>query len=176
MCFPCLAFLQLGNTSSTVLGWLVNLITAGGVIDYIVMCVTYLCFYYACKAQGLDRKKLPYTGWAQPYCAWIGLVWMVFIVFTYGYSSFKPWSVENFFIYYAMLIVAPVLFIVWKLIHKTKFVKSSELDLIWEAPIIDAYEATFYEAPLGFWTEILQLVGLKRHAGHGDQRQGSVAA
>ena len=39
MVFPCLAFLQLGNGSSTVLVWLTSLITAGGVINY----VCYLC-------------------------------------------------------------------------------------------------------------------------------------
>ncbi len=36
MIFPCLAFLQLGSGSATVLGWLIALITAGGVINYIV--------------------------------------------------------------------------------------------------------------------------------------------
>lgn len=67
MIFPCLAFLQVSNGSSVVLGWLINLVTAGGVINYIVMCVTYIFFYRACKAQGLDRKTLPYCGWFQPY-------------------------------------------------------------------------------------------------------------
>jgi amino acid transporter len=108
MAFPFLSFLALSNGSNVVLTWLVNLITAGGIIDYIVMCVTYLAFFYACKAQGFDRKQLPYVGWFQPYCGWIGLGWMFFVVMTYGYSSFKPWSVENFFIYYTMVIVAVV--------------------------------------------------------------------
>lgn len=62
MAFPCLAFLQLGNGSKTVLTWLTNFITAGGIINYIVMTVTYIFFYRACLAQGLDRKTLPYTG------------------------------------------------------------------------------------------------------------------
>lgn len=42
MVFPCLSFLQLGNGSATVLTWLINLVTAGGVINYIVMCITYV--------------------------------------------------------------------------------------------------------------------------------------
>jgi amino acid permease len=29
-----------------------------GLIDYIVMAITYIRFYAACKAQGLDRKTL----------------------------------------------------------------------------------------------------------------------
>jgi len=60
MIFPFLSFLSVSSSSAVVLDWLINLITAGGVIDYIVMSTTYLCFYYACKAQSLDRKTLPY--------------------------------------------------------------------------------------------------------------------
>ena len=80
-------------------------VTAGGVINYISMSITYIFFYRACQAQNLDRRTLPYYGLFQPYSSYIGLGWMIFIVCTYGYSSYKPWSVENFFIYYAMLIL-----------------------------------------------------------------------
>lgn len=177
MIFPCLSFLQLGgNSSTTVLGWFLNLITAGGVIDYIVMCVTYLCFYRACKAQGLDRSTLPYFARFQPWCGIIGLVWMIIIVLTYGYTSFYPWSVQNFFIYYAMLIVAPCTFLGWKLIKRTKFVGPLQADLVWERPVIDAYEATFIDAPVGFWVEMLQLFGIKKRKGGNDQRVGSISA
>jgi yeast amino acid transporter len=162
MIFPFLSFLQLGNASSTVLTWLVNLITAGGVIDYIVMCITYLRFYYACKAQGIDRKTFPYCGYFQPYSGWIGLCVLTLIVFTYGYSSFTPWSVENFFIYYTMVIAAPVLFFGWKLIHRTQLIPLHEVDLVWERPLVEAYESTFLSEPLGFWTEVLQMFGLKK--------------
>jgi len=67
MIFPCLSFLQVGSGSSVVLGWLINLITAGGIINYIVMTVTYIFFYRAMKAQGISRDTLPYKGWFQPY-------------------------------------------------------------------------------------------------------------
>jgi amino acid transporter len=68
MVFPCLSFLQVSSGSNLVLGWLINLVTAGGVINYLVMCITYIFFYRACQAQALDRNTLPYKGWFQPYC------------------------------------------------------------------------------------------------------------
>jgi amino acid transporter len=42
---------------------------------------------------------------------------MIFIILFYGYVSFRPWSVENFFIYYTMLILgkSPAL---WRLAIK----------------------------------------------------------
>lgn len=163
MAFPFLSFLSLSNTASTVLGWLVSLITAGALIDFFVMCVTYLQFYKACKVQGIDRRTLPYYGRFQPYCAYIGIVVMVVVCLFYGYSAFDPWSVEAFFQNYTMQIVAPILFFGWKFGKRTKWLKPSEVDLVWEAPIVDAYEASFVNKPLGFWTEMLQLIGFKRH-------------
>ncbi|BAE65654.1 unnamed protein product [Aspergillus oryzae RIB40] len=56
MCFPLLSLLSLGNGSSQALTWLSNRITAGAIIDYIVVCVTYIFFYRACQAQSVDRK------------------------------------------------------------------------------------------------------------------------
>lgn len=162
MCFPFLSFLQLSNGSNQVLTWLVNLITAGGIINYIIMTITYIFFYRACKVQNVDRSSFPYTGYFQPYSAWIGLVFEVLVVFFYGYSSFTPWSVSNFFTYYTMVIVVPLLFIGWKLVKKTRMVRPEEADLVWERPVVEAYEATFINEPLGFWTEMLQLVGFRR--------------
>jgi amino acid transporter len=52
MIFPFLAFLNLSDSASKVLTWLTNIITAGGVINYIVMCATYLAFFKACKVLG----------------------------------------------------------------------------------------------------------------------------
>lgn len=165
MIFPLLSFLQVSSGSAQVLTWLVNLVTAGGLINFITMCVTYICFYNACKAQGLDRKTLPYCGWFQPYSAWIGLVGEVTIVLTYGYSTFLPgaFTLSGFFSYYTMVGVAPILYVFWKIVKRTKIVKSTEADLVWERPIIDAYEASFVSPPVGFWTELLQLIGLKRN-------------
>jgi amino acid transporter len=162
MAFPFLSFLQLSNSSSKVLTWLINLVTAGGIIDFIVMCVTYIFFYRACKAQGIDRRSFPYTGWFQPYCAYIGLTGMTLVVIFYGYSSFTPWSVETFFSYYTMVIVAPILYVGWKLLKRTKIVRPHEADLVWERHIVDAYEESFFSPPVGFWTEMIQLVGFKR--------------
>lgn len=49
-------------------------VTAGAFINYVVMAVTYVFFYRACKAQGFDRKTLPYYGYFQPYCESSGKV------------------------------------------------------------------------------------------------------
>lgn len=157
MVFPFLSFLQVSNSSNTVLTWMTSLITAAGLINYVIITVTYISFYRAMQAQGFDRSKLPYTGWFQPYCGYIGLAWMFTVVMCFGYESFKPWSVELFFTNYTMVLLAPVLYLGWKAIRRTKFVKPLEADLVWEAPDIDVYEEelSVIDPPIGFWAEMM---------------------
>lgn len=163
MLFPLLSFLQLSNSSAKVLTWLINIMTGGGLINYLIMGITFFNYYLATQAQGFDRTKLPYFGYFQPWGSIIAFVFQFIMVIFYGYSSFTPWSVETFFTNYTMQIVTPCLFIGWKLIKRTRWVRPHEVDLVWERPSIDAYENTFPNPPVGFWTEMAQLVGLCRN-------------
>jgi yeast amino acid transporter len=79
-------------------------------------------------------------------------------------------------LFQAMLILAPILYLGWKIFKKTKLIGPLEADLVWERPTIDAYEATFIDKPVGFWTEMIQLVGLGRRKGGNDQRVASISA
>lgn len=162
MIFPFLSFLQVGSGSATAITWFVNLITGGGLINYLVMSITFLNYYKACQVQGVDRKKRPYYGYFQPYGAYIGIFTHCTFLIFYGYASFTPWSVENFFSNYTMQIVAPLLFVFWKVFKRTKYVRPSEVDLVWERPAVEAYENSITTPPVGFWTEMLRLVGFRR--------------
>lgn len=187
MIFPFLSFLSVGSGASQALKWLANLTQASQLLDYVFMCITYIFFYRALKAQGYDRKNLPYRGWGQPYVAYAGMACMVTTVAIYGYTVFLPgwWNVGKFspfpapetrlllmshpltefpgtfFTYYTMVFVCIVLFSFWKLVKKTKFIKPEECDLVWERPVIDAYEAAI-EKPLGLWEDFGQVFGYKK--------------
>ncbi|KAI5457125.1 amino acid transporter [Mariannaea sp. PMI_226] len=163
MIFPFLSFLQLSNSSAKVLNWLINIMTGGSLINYLIMGITFFNYYLATKAQGFDRTKLPYYGFFQPWGAIIAFAFQLIMVIFYGYSSFTPWSVSNFFANYTMQIVAPILFFGWKLLKRTRYVRPSEVDLVFERPQIDAYESQFTDVPVGFWVELLQMVGLCRN-------------
>jgi len=93
-----LSFLQTSNSSSVVLQWFVNLVTASQLINFSVMCFTYIRFYKALAAQGISRDSLPYKGWAQPYAAWFGLTGCFIMTFVGGYAVFLPgqWDVPTF--------------------------------------------------------------------------------
>jgi len=164
MLFPFLAFLNVSSSTAQVLTWFTNLITAAQIIDYIIISITYIFFFKACLAQGVDRRAMPYFGYCQPYCAWISLIFMILIVTTYGYSIFLPgnFSASGFLTYYAMVLVAPCTYTFWKVFKKTKIIKPLEADLVWDKPTIDAYEAAYDEPSVGFWREIGQMFGFGR--------------
>ncbi|PTD11189.1 General amino acid permease AGP2 [Fusarium culmorum] len=155
----------LDSSSAEALTILLALITGGGIVDYITMNITFIFYYRACKAQGIDRKTMPYFGYFQPYCAWIALILHTIVCYTYGYTSLAPFNAKNFFSNYTMQIIAPFSYLGWKLIHRTKIVKPEECDLVWERPAIDAYEerAMIVDPPTGFWEEIIGLVGIKKN-------------
>jgi amino acid permease len=137
-------------------------IAGGAIINYIVISITFIRYYHACKVQGLDRKTLPYYGYFQPYGAYISLFFIVLVGYSYGYRAFSPWNTESFFANYTMQITAPVLYVFWKALKKTKVKKSLEIDLVWERPSIDLYEAQalINEPPSTFWGEMGQITGL----------------
>jgi amino acid transporter len=181
MCFPLLAFLQVGNGSAEVLGWFVSIITGGGLVTYIVISITFINYHKACGAQGVDRKtERPYYGRFQPYCAYIALAVQTLVALTYGYYAFRPeWNVETFFKNYTMQLLAVVMFIGWKLFKRTRYIRPSEVDLVWQRPEIDAYENSLTEPPTAFWAELGHMVYIgrpkKNHGSH-DGHDGGAAA
>ncbi len=98
LAFSLLAFLQVSNSASVVLQWFVNLVTASQLINFSVMCFTYIRFYKALAAQGISRDGLPYKGWGQPYTAWFGLTGCFIMAFVGGYPVFLrgQWDVPTF--------------------------------------------------------------------------------
>ncbi|KAF2247463.1 amino acid transporter-like protein [Trematosphaeria pertusa] len=141
MFFPLLAFLSVGHAASEGVKWLANITQAAQLMDYIIMCTTYLFFYRALQAQGISRDSLPYKGWGQPYVAIAGVVLFSVILAIYGYATFYAFDVGTFFTYYAMCFVCIILWVGFKLVKRSKFVRPEDADLVWERPRIDAYEA-----------------------------------
>lgn len=52
-----------------------------------------------------------------------------------------------------MIFVCILLFVGWKVVKKTKFVRPQDADLVWDKPIIDAYEESL-DPPLGLWEDV----------------------
>ncbi len=142
LCWGCLSFLQLGEGASVVLDWIINLVTASQILNYMVILATYIKFYKCVKAQGIDRKSFLFKGWCQPYLAWVGLFIITCTLGAQGYYVFLPdsWSTSSFLFSYVMVFVDIILYIGWKLVKKTKIIKPKDADLVTGMAEVNAHE------------------------------------
>ena len=149
--WSCLSLLQLGSSASVALDWMINLCTGCQVMNYFFMMITYLSFYRACKAQNVSRFTMPLQAWTtklQPYPAIFGLITTFIIIMFLGCQAFLPspsFDVDSFLYSYLMIFVDIGIFVVYKLVFKTKMVKPEEADLFTGLAEIDQHELEFYE-------------------------------
>lgn len=150
-----LSFLQVSENAAVVLTWFVSLVTASQLINFSVMCYTFLRFKKALEAQGMSRDTLPYKGIMQPYAAYYGLTGTFIMTFVSGYTVFLPgmWDVPSFLFSYTMIAVFPILFIFWKFYKKTEFKKPEDVDLFQDLEEIEEYHRNFVETPPKNWFE-----------------------
>ncbi|GAW01378.1 General amino acid permease AGP2 [Lentinula edodes] len=138
-----LSFLQVSNNSAVVLQWFVNLVTASQLLNYAIICFTYLRFYKALKVQGISRDTLPHKSFWQPFSAYYGFTGTIVMAFVGGYTVFLPgrWDVPSFFFSYTMIGVLPVLFVYWKIYRQTKWRKLEDITFLDnERLLVDRYE------------------------------------
>ncbi|KAH8427022.1 uncharacterized protein LDX57_004743 [Aspergillus melleus] len=147
MAFSALGFLQVSNSSATVLNWLVSIITASYLLNYFGTCITYLHFHAACRRQGVDRASLPYTGRLQPYAAWYAVFGTGVMTLILGFDLFfdGQWDTTSFFLNYTMIGFFVVAFGFWKVLRRSRYLwpGTADLGLNGLKGEIDAYEASF---------------------------------
>jgi amino acid transporter len=120
--FMSLGYMSLDESSSTVFRWLQNIVAVSTLVDWGIICIVYLRFYYGCKKQGINRyKDLPWAAPFQPYSIWASLTLFVLLLFTGGYSTFVRghWSTETFMSSYINIPIILVLYFGYKFWKKT---------------------------------------------------------
>ncbi|KAJ7172268.1 general amino acid permease AGP2 [Mycena filopes] len=132
--------------AAVVLQWFVNLVTASQLLNYAIISFTYLKFYYALKAQGIDRDILPHRSFWQPFArAYYAFTATFVMAFVSGWTVFLPgnWDVPTFLFSYAMLGLAPVLFLFWKVFRRTSWQRPENITFFEkEREEVDMYEDT----------------------------------
>ncbi len=144
-----LTYLSVTAQGVDVFTWLSNITITSGFITWGAICVSYLRFYSALKAQGIDRNTLPFKSVFQPYLAWICLAFFVIVGLGCGYSVFihGHWSVTGFLTYYLNIPVFFALFVGWKIFKRTKFHRAKDVDLQSGRREIDIEDAQREEVP-----------------------------
>ncbi|KAF8552156.1 amino acid permease [Imleria badia] len=152
-CFALLAYLTIGDGPGKVFIWFSDFSTTAGLVTWFGIGVTYLRFYEGLKAQGIDRKTLPFAPRVQPFAAWwcvcgsgFSLVFSAWYVFLDG-----NWSTITFVTDYVPIVFFPVLYLAAKFVMRVRPVKAEKMDFVTNVAEFDAM--TYDDPPPKNWLE-----------------------
>ncbi|KAH8107634.1 amino acid permease [Cristinia sonorae] len=145
--FGLLAFMCLSDGPGKVFGWFGNMTSIAGLVSWSGICMTYIRFHAGMKAQGMDRRKLPYISRFQPYTAYYGAIVSIFICITCGWNVFLRgnWATDSFVTNYIPLVLFPVMFIVAKLWRRTSLIEPANMDF--KTGLAEVEAASYDEPP-----------------------------
>ncbi|EEU47150.1 uncharacterized protein NECHADRAFT_77320 [Fusarium vanettenii 77-13-4] len=155
--FSLLTFLSVSSGPNQIFLWFQSLTTMCTLITWSSICVAYLHFHGALKANNISRKTLVHRAPFQPYGAIIALVFFLIIIFFNGFAMFFPgsWNVYNFVTAYIGIPIFVVLFIGWKAVRRTKWLSPQERDLFTGKAEIDALDEIWEDdKPKNIWQKI----------------------
>lgn len=98
-------------------------------LSWISIGIASIRFRRGLEAQG-KTHLLPFKNWTYPWGPWIAVILNSFLVLVQGWSCFSPkFSAVDFVSYYIELPVMLIMFLAWKFIKGTKFVRAKDMDL-----------------------------------------------
>ncbi|KAI5478302.1 hypothetical protein MNV49_005257 [Pseudohyphozyma bogoriensis] len=123
MAFGGLAYLSVSSGPAQVFTWLQNISATSGLVNWGIICLSWIRFNRARELQGFSRSSLPYRGRLMPYLAWYGFIASWIIALISGFNVFLKgnWSVANFFSSYVS--------VGWKAWHRVKLIPLEDIDL-----------------------------------------------
>lgn len=146
--FGALAYMSLSTSAGKAFGYLANLTSACGLLTWWGISFTYIRFNKGLRAQNIDRKTLPYSSFmnTRAIAAWYAIILISIILFFSSYTVFLKdhWDAPTFVTNYLPLFVFPVLWVGYKLIKRTTWVRPMEMDFYTG---LEAIEADCYDEP-----------------------------
>ncbi|RDX55228.1 amino acid permease [Lentinus brumalis] len=128
--FGLLAFMGISSGSGKVFAWFVNMIAVAGLTSWLGIALTYIRFHRGLRAQGIDRRTLPYKSPFQPFAAWYAAIGCTVVLIFSGWPIFLKghWRTDTFVTTYLPLMLFPILYIGAKLWARTPLVPYDEMD------------------------------------------------
>jgi amino acid transporter len=151
----CLVYLNVNASSAEVFFWISNLSAVSTLIVWTSVSIVYLRFYQGLKYHGISRDTLPFKSPMQPFLACFAICFCSIVALFNGYDAFFPgkFSAKSFVPPYIDIPIFASLFLGYKIIKKTKFVKVQDMDFWSGKAEIDRLEETWEEPKPRNWLE-----------------------
>jgi len=150
--FCLLAFLGVKTSSYTIFGYFVNLVTMFGILTWISILISHICFVRARHAQGIPDTALAYVAPLGIGGSIGALIFSILIAFFKGFALFcykktggatAKFDTSTFVTTYLGFPLYFIMFFGYKILMKSKLIKPEEADLFGGKARIDAEEAEF---------------------------------
>lgn len=124
------AIMNVASGAGTAFGYILDIAGAAALIAWGCIGITHLRFRHAWRLQGHRPEELPFQAFLFPWGAYFITIFNIFLVLIQGYGTLlTPWQPVGFVFSYIILVLFVMLFVIWKLTKKTKFVNLAEVDL-----------------------------------------------
>jgi AAT family amino acid transporter len=116
--------------------WLQNIVGVSNQLAWLFINITSIRFRRAMERQG-KTHLLPFKNITYPYGPYINAFAIITIILLQGWSCFSPSFVAvDFVSYYIQLAIFMVLYVLWKVVKRTKWVKLEDMDLDTDVHVI----------------------------------------
>ncbi|KAJ5835366.1 Amino acid/polyamine transporter I [Penicillium robsamsonii] len=142
-----LVYLNVASSSAEVFFWISNLSSVSTLIVWSSIAATYVRFYQGLKHHGIPRSTLPFQSPFQPFLAYFAIVFSLTVAFFNGFDAFFPghFSAKTFIPPYIDIPIFACLFLGYKILKRTKFVKVEDMDFWSGREEIDRLESVWEE-------------------------------
>ncbi|KKY22718.1 putative amino acid permease [Phaeomoniella chlamydospora] len=126
------------NTRTQVFNWLIAISGLSTIITWATICLCHIRFRSAWHRQGHTLDSLAFKSQAGLVGSWIGLIFNILVLIAQfwtaawplGYESMSPSArAESFFEAYLAAPVTLIMYIIWKVVFKTKIRRSKDMDI-----------------------------------------------
>jgi AAT family amino acid transporter len=118
--------------------WLQNIVGVSNQISWVCIGIASLRFRAAIRRQNLEHL-LPFKNWTYPVGPIIAVGLNIVLILVQGWSCFSPsFQAVDFVSFYIEIPIMIVMFLVWKLVKRTRFVHLDEMDLVTDRYDLDA--------------------------------------
>ncbi|KAF7187585.1 General amino acid permease AGP3 [Pseudocercospora fuligena] len=127
--FGALSMMNVSTGASKAYSYIVNL---SGVSTFLVwgsISFIHIRFRSAWTKQGRSIDELPYKAMLYPWIAYFGLGANLFLALVQGWTTLSPFDAGTFVDAYILLPLFPIIWVVFKVINRTRFWRSWEMDL-----------------------------------------------
>ena len=125
-----ISLLSISSGSGRVFTYILNISGVSSFIIWAIITGTHIRFRWAWEAQGHSVDEIPFKAWLYPYGAWFSFILNLILMFFQGYTTFlSPQKAADIIVAYIVIPASVVLYVGWKLWHKTKIPSLMEMDL-----------------------------------------------